>query len=94
MKIKYGCLLLTFGLNDAIEHSSITNTTYVRKWQFILRDVTEANANIQRKLDHILFSQILMASSLTKPESFLLLSIDFWETDIIRTFSGHLKIFG
>ena len=51
-----------------------------RQQQFILWDVTEANANIQRKLDHILFSQMLMASFLTKSESFLLVSIDFWET--------------
>ena len=81
-------------LNDAIEHSSIMNTAYVRIVAVYFVDVTEANANIQRKPDHILFSKILIASSLTTSESFLLLSIDFWETDIIRTFSGHLKIFG
>ena len=36
-----------------------------------------------------------MVSSLTKSENVLLLSIGFgFETDIIRTFSEHLKIFG
>ena len=74
MKIKCECLLPGDSrLNDAIEHSLIMNTAYVR----IVAVYFEANANIQRKLDHILFSKISMASSLTKSESFLLLSIVF-----------------
>ena len=35
-----------------------------------------------------------MDCPLTKSESFLLMPIEFWETDIMRTLSGHLKIFG